>query len=72
MILQKDELTTDTSNLLVLGSSSAARNELLVSIGLVPDIIEKPEIDESLLPNETPVSYVRRMAEEKANSIRGD
>ena len=69
MTSQKDELTTDTSNLLVLGSSSAARNELLVSIGLVPDIIEKPEIDESLLPNETPVSYVRRMAEEKANSI---
>ena len=69
MTSQKDALITDTSDLLVLGSSSAARNELLVSIGLVPDIIEKPEIDESLLPNETPVSYVRRMAEEKANSI---
>ena len=69
MILQKDELTTDTSDLLILGSSSAARNELLVSIGLVPDIIEKPEIDESLGPYETPVSYVRRMAVEKANSI---
>ena len=69
MISQKDELTTDTSNLLILGSGSAARRELLVSIGLVPDIVEKPEIDESLKPNESPVRYVKRMAEEKANAI---
>ena len=69
MISQKDELTTDTSNLLILGSGSVARKELLVSIGLVPDIIKKPEIDESLKPNESPVRYVKRMAEEKANSI---
>ena len=69
MISLKDELTTDTSNLLILGSGSSARRELLASIGLVPDIIEKPEIDESLKPNESPVSYVKRMAEEKANAI---
>ena len=69
MISQKDELTTDTSNLLILGSASVARKELLVSIGLVPDIIKKPEIDESLKPNESPVRYVKRMAEEKANAI---
>ncbi len=69
MISQKDELTTDISNLLILGSGSSARRELLVSVGLAPDIIEKPEIDESLKPNETPVSYVKRMAEEKANAI---
>ena len=69
MISQKDELTTDTSNLLILGSGSVARKELLVSIGLVPDIIKKPEIDESLKPNESPVRYVKRMAEEKANAI---
>ena len=69
MISQKDELTTDTSNLLILGSASIARKELLVSIGLVPDIIKKPEIDESLKPNESPVRYVKRMAEEKANAI---
>ena len=55
--------------MLILGSGSDARRELLVSIGLVPDIIEKPEIDESLKPNESPVSYVKRMAEEKANAI---
>ena len=69
MISQKDELTTDTSNLLILGSGSVARKELLVSLGLVPDIIKKPEIDESLKPNESPVRYVKRMAEDKANAI---
>ena len=69
MISQKEELTTVTNNLLILGSGSAARRELLASIGLVPDIIKKPEIDESLKPNESPVSYVKRMAEEKANAI---
>ena len=69
MISLKDELTTDTNNLLILGSASVARKELLVSIGLVPDIIKKPEIDESLKPNESPVNYVKRMAEEKANAI---
>ena len=69
MTLQKEELTTDTSDLIILGSGSVARKELLLSIGLVPDIIEKPEIDERLKPNETPVSYVKRMAEEKANAI---
>ena len=70
MISQKDELTTGISNLLILGSGSDARRELLVSVGLAPDIIEKPEIDESLKPNESPVSYVKRMAEEKANASR--
>ena len=68
MISQKDELTTDTSNLLVLGSGSAARRELLVSVGLVPDIIAKPDIDERLKPNDSPISYVKRLADEKANS----
>ena len=70
MTSQKDELTTDTNNLLILGSASVARKELLVSIGLVPDFIKKPEIDESLKPNESPVRYVKRMAEEKANAVQ--
>ena len=48
MISQKEELTTDTSKLLILGSGSSARKELLSSVGLMPDKIEIPEIDESL------------------------
>ena len=55
--------------MLILGSGSVERKELLISIGLVPDIIKKPEIDETLKPNERPVTYVKRMAEEKANAV---
>ena len=67
--LTKDELTTDTSKLLILGSGSVARKELLSSVGLSPDKVEPPEVDESLKPNESPQNYVKRMAEEKANAI---
>ena len=69
MILQKEESTTGTSDLLILGSSSVARRELLSSIGLFPSKIEKPDINESLKPGEKPISYVKRMAKEKANAI---
>ena len=48
MILQKEESTTDTSKLLVLGSGSFARKELLSSVGLTPDKVEIPDIDERL------------------------
>ena len=69
MILQKDELTTDTSKLLILGSGSVARKKLLSSVGLVPDKVEPPEVDESLIPNESPQNYVKRIAKEKANAL---
>ena len=48
MISQKDGLTTDTSELLILGSSSFARRQLLESIGLTPDTIATPDVDESV------------------------
>ena len=69
MISQKDELTTDTSKLLILGSGSVARKKLLSSVGLVPDKVEPPEVDESLIPNESPQNYVKRIAKEKANAL---
>ena len=69
MISQKEELTTDTSRMLILGSGSSARKELLNSVGLVPDRVEHPNVDESLKANETPRHYVKRIAIEKANSI---
>ena len=47
MISQKAELTTDISKMLILGSGSAARKELLSSVGLIPDKIEIPNVDES-------------------------
>ena len=69
MTLQKDALTTDTSKLLILGSGSVPRKQLLNSVGLIPNKIEIPEVDESLEPNESPWYYVSRVARLKATSI---
>ena len=69
MTLPKGELTTDTSKLLILGSGSTARRQLLNSVGLIPDKIEAPDVDESLKPNESPYHYVRRVARLKASAI---
>ena len=72
MILQKEELTTDTNELLILGSGSAARKELLSSVGLIPDRAVAPNVDESIKTKECPRSYVKRIATEKANAISSD
>ena len=69
MTLQKEELTTDTSKLLILGSGSTARKELLISVGLIPNKIEIPDVDESVKLNESPHHYVRRVAKLKASAI---
>ena len=69
MTLQKEELTTDTNKLLILGSGSIARKELLRSVALTPDKIEIPDVDENVQPNESPRDYVRRVASLKASSI---
>ena len=72
MISQKVVSTTDTSELLVLGSGSIARKELLESIGLFPDKIESPCVNECIKPNENAQSYVKRIAVEKAKAISLD
>lgn len=69
MISQKEELTTDISKKLILGSGSSARKELLNSVGLPPYKIKVPHVDESIKANEDPRQYVKRIAIEKANSI---
>ena len=69
MTSPKGELTTDTSKLLILGSGSTARKKLLDSVGLTPNKIEIPDVDESLKPNESPPHYVGRVARLKATSI---
>ena len=69
MTSQKEELTTDTSKLLILGSGSSARKELLCSVGLIPDRIEVPLVDESPKPSESARHYVRRVALLKAHAI---
>lgn len=54
---------------LVLASSSPRRLELLNSIGIIPDQILSPDIDEIPLKQEEVRSYVERIARLKAQAI---
>lgn len=54
---------------LVLASSSPRRLELLGRLGVTPDRIISPDIDESPLKAELPRDYVIRMAQEKAAAV---
>lgn len=55
--------------LLVLASSSPRRRDLLARLGLVPDRIASPDIDETPLKGELPRAYARRLAVEKARAV---
>ena len=52
----------------ILGSSSIRRLELLNQIGVKPDLILSPNIDEEIFCKELPRTYVERMSLEK-NSV---
>lgn len=54
---------------LILGSGSPRRLELLAQLGIVPDDIRPPDIDETPLKGEQPRPYCIRMAAEKAAAI---
>ncbi len=54
---------------LILASSSPRRRDLLAQIGVIPDAIESPDIDESPHKGELPRLYALRMAEEKARTV---
>ncbi len=54
---------------LVLASSSPRRLELLGRLGVKPDRIMSPDIDETPLKAELPRDYVIRMAQEKAAAV---
>jgi septum formation protein len=54
---------------LILGSGSPRRRELLGQLGLVPDEIRSPDIDEYPRPGELPRAYCRRIALEKAGTL---
>jgi septum formation protein len=51
---------------LLLASSSPRRRELLAQVGIIPDQIFAPNIDETPAKAERPDVYAVRMAEEKA------
>ncbi|MBE6448931.1 MAG: septum formation protein Maf [Alphaproteobacteria bacterium] len=53
----------------ILASASPQRKALLEQIGLIPDIIEPANIDETPKKGEKPSAYVKRMAIEKARFV---
>lgn len=58
---------------LVLASSSPRRRDLLSQLGVTPDRVEIPDIDETPRPGELPRPYAERMAAEKARAVgRGE
>jgi len=55
----------------ILGSASPRRRELLAQIGVVPDAVLPPDIDESPRKAELPRPYCLRLAREKALAVQG-
>lgn len=54
---------------LILGSASPRRRELLAQIGVVPDAVLPPDINEDPLRGELPRPYCARIAREKALAV---
>jgi septum formation protein len=54
---------------LILGSGSPRRRELLAGLGIVPDLILPPDIDEDPRKGELPRPYCLRLAAEKARAV---
>ncbi len=54
---------------LILGSASPRRKEILAQMGLVPDLILPPDIDEDPRKGELPHPYAARLAREKALAV---
>jgi septum formation protein len=54
---------------LILGSASPRRKEILAQLGIVPDLILPPDIDEDPRKGELPLPYAARLAREKALAV---
>ncbi|MEX0340515.1 MAG: nucleoside triphosphate pyrophosphatase [Arenibacterium sp.] len=54
---------------LILGSGSPRRLELLSVLGLTPDAVRPPDIDEDPQKDELPRAYCNRIARQKADAI---
>ena len=55
--------------MLILASASPRRLELLRQVGIVPDLVESAQIDETPAPRELPAKLVVRLAEAKARAV---
>ncbi|PWJ15001.1 Maf family protein [Jannaschia seohaensis] len=58
--------------MLILGSGSPRRSELLAQLGLTPDAVRPPEIDETPLPGELPRRYCERITAAKLAAVEAD
>lgn len=56
----------------ILGSGSPRRKELLAQLGIIPDAILPPDINEDPRRGELPRPYCARLAREKAAAIPAD
>lgn len=57
---------------LILGSGSPRRLELLAVLGVVPDVVRPPEIDETPVKGELPRAYCTRVTREKLAAVTRD
>jgi septum formation protein len=57
---------------LILGSGSPRRLELLAVLGVVPDAVRPPDIDEDPRKGELPRPYCARIAAEKVAAVEAD
>ena len=57
---------------LILGSGSPRRKELLAQLGLTPDAVLPPDIDETPAKGELPRPYAMRLAREKVLAVVAD
>ncbi|WP_170507762.1 Maf family protein [Ruegeria arenilitoris] len=56
----------------ILGSGSPRRLDLLAQLGVQPDAIRAPDIDETPLKGELPVPYCNRITRAKVQAIQAD
>ncbi|WP_338469174.1 dTTP/UTP pyrophosphatase [Roseobacter fucihabitans] len=56
----------------ILGSGSPRRKELLAQIGVLPDEIRAPDIDEDPQKGELPRPYCRRIARQKVEAVSAE
>ena len=64
--------TRENDMKLILGSASPRRKELLAQIGIAPDDIRPPDIDETPGKTELPRPYCARMAREKVRAVNAE
>lgn len=56
----------------ILGSGSPRRLDLLAQLGITPDDIRPPDIDETPLKRELPRAYCTRVTREKVAAVKAD